>query len=85
MNEKDVEAAGRPHDVATVRISDPIPRSKGKKSLSFYMSILTLAMIALIVSWDVTALSLALPVWILRISFPRRQKDHGPGSEESRN
>ncbi|KAF1818037.1 MFS general substrate transporter [Dissoconium aciculare CBS 342.82] len=62
MNEKDVEAAGRPHDVATVRISDPIPRSKGKKSLSFYMSILMLAMIALIVSWDVTALSLALPV-----------------------
>ncbi|KAJ5259398.1 MFS general substrate transporter [Penicillium angulare] len=33
-----------------------------KKHFSFYMSILMLAVIALIVSWDVTALSLALPV-----------------------
>lgn len=36
-----------------------------KKHYSFYLSILMLAVIALIVSWDVTALSLALPVSLL--------------------
>jgi hypothetical protein len=74
MNKRYFEAASRPRDGATVQTSDLVSRTKGKKSVSFYMSILTLAMIALIVSWDVTALSLALPVWILRISFLRRQK-----------
>lgn len=35
-----------------------------KKHYSFYLSVLMLAMISLIVAWDVTALSLALPVKI---------------------
>jgi hypothetical protein len=35
-----------------------------KKHYSFYLSQLMLAMIALLVSWDVIALSLALPVRI---------------------
>jgi hypothetical protein len=33
-----------------------------KKHYSFYLSVLMLALIAIIVSWDATALSLALPV-----------------------
>lgn len=36
--------------------------ARGRKHYSFYLSILMLAVIALIVVWDVTALSLALPV-----------------------
>lgn len=44
-------------------VEDTKPRER--KHYSFYLSILMLSMIALIISWDVTALSLALPV-----SFP---------------
>jgi len=48
-----------PHAASTLEEGN-IPRER--KPFSFYMSILMLAMIGLIVSWDVTALSLALPV-----------------------
>lgn len=47
---------------ANLTLEDGVTNQRGKKHFSFYMSILMLAMIALIVSWDVTALSLALPV-----------------------
>lgn len=49
------------HDT-TVAQDGEIIRSQGKKHYSFYLLQLMLAMIALIVAWDVTALSLALPV-----------------------
>lgn len=39
-----------------------VTKSQARKHHSFYFSQLMLAMIALIVAWDVTALSLALPV-----------------------
>ena len=42
----------------------------GRKHYSFYLSILMLAVIALIVVWDVTALSLALPVSIAPFDAP---------------
>lgn len=38
----------------------PIPESK--KPFSFYMSLLCLGLVALIVTWDTTALSVAIPV-----------------------
>jgi hypothetical protein len=41
-----------------------VTKPQGRKHYSFYLSQLMLAMIALIVAWDVTALSLALPVSI---------------------
>lgn len=47
---------------ANVLREDGGAKPQGKKHYSFYLSILMLAMIALIVAWDVTALSLALPV-----------------------
>ncbi|KAG4443871.1 hypothetical protein IFR05_000637 [Cadophora sp. M221] len=52
----DPEANAIPED----NVDDTVPRER--KHYSFYMSILMLSMIALIISWDVTALSLALPV-----------------------
>ncbi|RDW58844.1 hypothetical protein BP6252_13320 [Coleophoma cylindrospora] len=47
---------------AEVPPEDGVRKPQGKKHYSFYLSIVMLATIALIVSWDVTALSLALPV-----------------------
>lgn len=47
---------------ANVRREDGVTKPQERKHYSFYLSILMLAMIALIVAWDVTALSLALPV-----------------------
>ena len=41
--------------------------SDSKKSLYFYMSLLCLAFLVLIVSWDATSLSVAIPV---RLSVP---------------
>jgi hypothetical protein len=63
--EKDTESKNHDHcavepiDQANDDTTQPSSR---KKPLSFYISMLMLSMIALIVSWDVTALSLALPV-----------------------
>lgn len=47
---------------ANVTRDDGVSRPRERKHYSFYLSVLMLAMIALIVAWDVTALSLALPV-----------------------
>lgn len=47
---------------ADITHDDSATKPREGKHYSFYFSILMLAMIALIVSWDVTALSLALPV-----------------------
>ncbi|KJZ78551.1 hypothetical protein HIM_01942 [Hirsutella minnesotensis 3608] len=47
---------------ANVTQADGGTEPRERKHYSFYLSILMLAMIAIIVSWDVTALSLALPV-----------------------
>lgn len=38
------------------------PNQTSRKSLSFYMTLLCLALLALIVAWDTTALSVAIPV-----------------------
>lgn len=43
---------------------DRTTQMRKSKHHSFYLSMLMLTMIALIVAWDVTALSLALPVSI---------------------
>lgn len=53
-----------PHEDPVVNATQDakITKSRDTKHYSFYFSILMLAMIALIVAWDVTALSLALPV-----------------------
>lgn len=47
---------------ANVTREDGVREPRERKHHSFYLSILMLAMIGLIVSWDVTALSLALSV-----------------------
>jgi hypothetical protein len=47
---------------ANVTLEDGVTVPRERKHYSFYLSILMLSMIALIVAWDVTALSLALPV-----------------------
>jgi hypothetical protein len=63
MDEKTADHRADPEaGTATVQDAGVEPTAGDKKSLSFYMSVLMLSMIALIVSWDVTALSLALPV-----------------------
>lgn len=41
---------------------DELSPAKPKKSISFYMSILMLALVALTVSWDSTTLAVATPV-----------------------
>ena len=43
---------------------DEATASSHQKHYSFYLSMLVLALIAVIVAWDATALSLALPVSI---------------------
>ncbi|KAF7563662.1 hypothetical protein G7046_g477 [Stylonectria norvegica] len=53
---------GDPEAVLPREAEEAVATPPEKKHYSFYLSILMLAMIALIVSWDVTALSLALPV-----------------------
>lgn len=52
---------------------DDVTRPQAKKHHSFYLSILMLTMIALIVAWDATALSLALPV-SLTLQTPTYQR-----------
>lgn len=47
---------------AHVTREEGVAKPRERKHYSFYFSILMLAIIALIVAWDVTALSLALPV-----------------------
>jgi hypothetical protein len=54
------ESQGEPDSEAVQEESGTRPQEK--KHYSFYLSMLMLCMISLIVSWDVTALSLALPV-----------------------
>jgi hypothetical protein len=53
---------------ANVTPQEDVAEPPEKKHYSFYLSILMLSMIGMIVAWDVTALSLALPV-----SFPLPQ------------
>ncbi|KAF2264421.1 MFS general substrate transporter, partial [Lojkania enalia] len=64
--EKSVSRNDRPGSQAkpdaNVTQGDGVTKPRERKHYSFYLSILMLAMIALIVVWDVTALSLALPV-----------------------
>ncbi|KAL5042369.1 hypothetical protein BDW71DRAFT_190105 [Aspergillus fruticulosus] len=60
-HDQDPEARVTRQDEAASGSQSPTPAPQ-KKHYSFYLSILMLAVIALIVSWDVTALSLALPV-----------------------
>ncbi|KAI1758850.1 MFS general substrate transporter [Hypoxylon sp. FL1150] len=58
------------HDAHPVAASEPLEEDQqattenggGKKPFSFYASLLCLTLIALIVSWDTTALSVAIPV-----------------------
>ncbi|KAF2656375.1 MFS general substrate transporter [Lophiostoma macrostomum CBS 122681] len=47
---------------ANVSSQQDVSEPQEKKHYSFYLSILMLSMIGMIVSWDVTALSLALPI-----------------------
>lgn len=63
-HDQDLEARVTRQDKAASGSQSPTPAPQ-KKHYSFYLSILMLAVIALIVSWDVTALSLALPVGLL--------------------
>ena len=60
-HDQDPEIRVTRQDEAASGSQSPTPASQ-KKHYSFYLSIVMLAVIALIVSWDVTALSLALPV-----------------------
>ncbi|KAH9905641.1 MFS general substrate transporter [Xylariomycetidae sp. FL2044] len=46
---------------STVSPEDLSPSPKQKKHISFYMSVLTLGLMALITSWDATSLAIALP------------------------
>ncbi|KAI1088168.1 MFS general substrate transporter [Rostrohypoxylon terebratum] len=44
------------------QVSTAAPSRRDKKPFSFYMSLICLALLALIVAWDTTALSVAIPV-----------------------
>jgi hypothetical protein len=56
------DAASQPEPDVSATLEDGVAPLRKRKHYSFYLSILMLTMIALIVAWDVTALSLALPV-----------------------
>lgn len=61
----DVEAASQKHDAQPAVIEgdqQAATSGAGKKPFSFYASLLCLTLIALIVTWDTTALSVAIPV-----------------------
>jgi hypothetical protein len=57
-----------------VTSQEHVAETQEKKHYSFYLSILMLSMIGIIVSWDVTALSLALPVSFSPLQVPQHQR-----------
>jgi hypothetical protein len=62
LNDRSASQERQAIDATMVARQSGVAQPQRKKHYSFYMSQLMLAMIALIVAWDVTALSLALPV-----------------------
>ncbi|CAG8953640.1 hypothetical protein HYFRA_00010099, partial [Hymenoscyphus fraxineus] len=63
MAEKQLLTTTNPPSTSAIQPPTPsLPNDIPKKPLSFHISLLTLTLLALIVSWDTTALSVAIPL-----------------------